>query len=108
MKKISDIFWLAFAIVGIGYVVYLFGKRFFTDHIPESNIRYTKAVIINIKNYDPNDRVNTDYHYSYRFVVDGKTYEDDSHNPALKVGDTVEVVYDKNHPGLNKLAHPKE
>src|ERR1700727_3138941 len=102
MKKMSDIFWIAFAIAVTGYLVYDIGKRFFTDHIPAKNIRYTKAVIIAIKNYDPNDRVNSDYHYSYSFVVDGKTYQADSHNPALKIGDTVEIEYNKDHPDLNK------
>ena len=105
MKKLSDIFWIAFAIAATGWLIYSIRKRFLTDHISKNNMRYTKAVIINIKNWDPNDRVNSDYHYSYRFVVDGKTYEADSHDPALKVGDTVEIEYDKNHPDLNKLAH---
>jgi hypothetical protein len=108
MKKISDIFWIVFVIAVTGNLIYLIGKRFLTDHIAGGNIRYAKAVIINIKNYDPNDRVNSDYHYSYSFVVDGKTYKGDSHDPTLKIGDTVEIEYDKNHPGLNKLLHPKE
>jgi hypothetical protein len=105
MKKISDIFWIVFAIAVTAWLIYDIGKRFFTDHINKNNMRYTKAVIINIKNWDPNDRVNADYHYSYRFVVDGKTYQNDSNDTSLKVGDSVKIEYDKNHPALNKLAH---
>ncbi|MDP9081017.1 MAG: hypothetical protein M3O71_26670 [Bacteroidota bacterium] len=102
MKKINDVFWLTFGVVCIGYFVYLLGKRFFTDHISEKDIRYTKAVIINHKDYDINHRATSKYTYSYSFIIDGKTYEGDSHDTSVKVGDTVKIEYHKNHPFLNK------
>jgi FtsP/CotA-like multicopper oxidase with cupredoxin domain len=108
MKKIKDVAWLIFAVAMIGYFISLVAKRFLTDHIAEKNIRYTKAIIINHKNYDVNNRVTSDFSYSYSFTVDGKTYDGNSHDETLKIGDTVEIEYDKNHPSLNKPLHPKE
>lgn len=108
MKKINDVFWLIFGMVCIGYLIYLFGKRFLTDHISENNIRHAKAVIISHRNYDPNNRVTSKFTYSYSFIIDGKTYEGNSHDTAVRIGDTVEIEYDKNHPTLNKPLHPNE
>jgi hypothetical protein len=108
MKRISNIGWLMFGAIMIGYLIYLIGKRFLTDHISENNIRYTKAVIINHKNYDINNRVTSDYSYSYSFTIEGSTYTGNSHDQSLRVGDTIEIEYDKSHPSLNKPLHPKE
>ncbi|HEY2581804.1 MAG TPA: DUF3592 domain-containing protein [Mucilaginibacter sp.] len=108
MKKIGDIFWLMIGMAGIGYLIYLCGKTFLTDHISENNIQYTKAVIIGHRNYNPNNRAASEFTYSYSFTADGKTYEGDSHDHTVRIGDTVEIEYDKNHPSLNKLLHPKE
>jgi hypothetical protein len=108
MKKISNIFWLMIGIVSIGYLIYLCGKRFLTDHISENNIRHTKAVVISRKNYNPNNRAASEFTYSYSFTAYGKTYEGDSHDTAAKIGDTVEIEYDKKHPILNKPLHPNK
>jgi len=108
MNKIKDIFWLTVGAAVFGSFIYVMGKRFLINHIPKDNIRYVKAVIINVKNWDPNDRVHSDYHYSYSFTVDGKTYVNDSNDPSFKVGDSIEIEYNKNYPSLNKPVDPKE
>ena len=108
MKKINNIAWLIFSAVMICYLIYLVGKRFLTDHISENNIRYTKAIIITQKNYDINNRVTSDYAYSYSFMINGKTYTGNSHDGTLRIGDSVEIEYDKDHPNLNKSLHPKQ
>lgn len=108
MKRLNNVVWLTFGAIAICYLIFLIGKRFLTDHISQSNIRYAKAVIIDKKNYDINNRVTSDYSYSYSFTIGGSTYTGNSHDESLKVGDTIEVEYDRDHPDLNKPLHPKE
>jgi FtsP/CotA-like multicopper oxidase with cupredoxin domain len=108
MKKIGNVFWLMFGIIMIGYFIYLVGKRFRTDHIPENNVTYAKAIIINNRNYNINHRATSEFTYSYSFIVNGTTYTGNSQDQTLKIGDTVEIEYNKNNPSLNKPLHPKE
>lgn len=107
MNKIKDIAWVTFIIVVLGYFVYLFVKRSLTDHIPKDS-PHMNAVIIDSRNYNGNSPVRNDYTYSYSFNVNGKTYTGDSHDQTLKVGDSVEIEYNKNYPSINKPVHPKE
>jgi hypothetical protein len=108
MKKVQDYTLTAFALVMSGYFIYLVSKRFLTDHISQNNIQYTKAVIIDDRNYNGNSRVKFDFTYSYSFIMDGKKYKGDSHDQNVKIGDSIEVEYDKEHPSINKPLHPKE
>ena len=55
-----------------------------------------------------NQPVAPKFSYSYQFVVKGEKYTGNAHNTGLKVGDTVEVEYNKDHPNINKPLHPKE
>ena len=108
MKKITNYFWILFAVGMIIYFIFLVSKRYFTDNISKNNIQNTTAIIINERNYSGNSRVKFDYTYSYLFNVNGKTYKGDSHDQTLKIGETVEIEYDKENPILNKPLHPKE
>jgi len=106
MKKISNLFWILLGLSCFCYFIFLIGKRFLTDRISKSDIIYTKAVIINEKNFMGNRSER--FAYSYQFLINGEKYTGDSHDENLKVGDTVQIEYDKNHPILNKPLHPKE
>lgn len=55
-----------------------------------------------------NHPVDPQFSYSYQFEIDGEKYTGNSHDPTPMVGDTVEVEYNKDHPGINKPLHPKE
>ena len=108
MIKFKNYLWVLFAVGMIIYFVFLVSKRFLTDNISKNNIQYTKAIIINERNYSGNSRVKFDYTYSYSFKINGKVYKGDSHDQTLKIGDTVEIEYDKENPTLNKPLHPTE
>ncbi len=92
----------------VGYFIYLVAKRFRTDHISENNIVYSRAVVTSEKNYEMNHRATSAFTYSYSFVIDGETYTGNSQDKTAKVGDTIDVEYDKSNPTLNKPLHPKE
>ena len=92
----------------ICYFIFLVSKRFLTDNISKENIEYATAVIINEKNYNGNDRVKFTFTYSYLFYVHGKSFKGDSQNETLKIGDSIEIEYDKTNPNLNKPLHPTE
>jgi hypothetical protein len=108
MKRIKDSFWIGVAIVVFGFFIYKVVKRYLTDHIPNGNIRYIKAVTFDDRNYMGNQPVHAQFSFSYYFIVDRKKYTGNSHDTTLGIGDTVEVEYDKNSPSLNKPLHPKE
>lgn len=80
----------------------------FTDHFLGSNPQHIKAVIIDEKNFMGNHPVDPKFSYSYSFKINGTQYKGNTHDTSLKIGDTVEVEYNKDHPGINKPLHPKE
>src|SRR5579859_6794944 len=108
MKKITNAFWILLPIVLIGYLIYKIAVNSFTDHFLGNDPKIIKAVIIDEKNYKGNEPVHPTFSYSYQFEVDSKKYIGNAHDPTLMVGDTVEVEYNKDHPGINKTLHPKE
>lgn len=108
MKKITNAFWILLPIVLIGYLIYKIAVNSFTDHFLGNSPKITKAVIINKKNYVPNHPVSHIFSYSYQFEVNEEKYTGNAHDPALQIGDSVEVEYNKEHPGINKPLHPKE
>jgi regulator of extracellular matrix RemA (YlzA/DUF370 family) len=108
MKKIVNSFWVGVGIAIIAYVIYKIARNSFTDHLMGDTPRRTRAVIINDKNYMPNQPVKAEFTYSYRFVVKGEIYTGNSHDTTLRVGDTVEVQYNSDHPNINKPLNPKE
>ncbi|MES2275287.1 MAG: hypothetical protein V4592_04645 [Bacteroidota bacterium] len=106
MKKIKDYFWITFAIALFGCLIYKIAMNSFTDHFLGSNPQHIKAIIIYEKNYMGNRSGR--FSYSYMFGINGKTYKGNSHNSSLQPGDTVEVIYNEEHPDINKPLHPKE
>ena len=63
-----------------------------------------RGVIIDEKNYLGNSPVSRTFSYSYQFLVDGKVYKNDSHDPNLAIGDSIDIVYVKKSPNLNKAS----
>jgi hypothetical protein len=86
MKKISNVFWILLGLSSFCYFVFLVGKRLLTDRISKSDIVYTKAVIINEKNYEPNQPVRAGFSYSYQFIINGENYTGNSQDEILKLG----------------------
>ncbi|WP_295673821.1 hypothetical protein [uncultured Mucilaginibacter sp.] len=107
MKKMQSLFWILLPLVLIGYIIYKIAMNSFTDHFLGSNPQRIKAITIDEKNFMGNQRVEPKFSYSYSFKVNGQLYKGNSHDTALRVGDTVEVEYNKDHPGINKPLHPK-
>ena len=108
INKIKNYFWIVFAISLFGYLISKIIRNSFTDSIIGNNPQTTKAIIINDKNYEPNSPVGAEFTYSYQFIVNGKSYEGNSHDQTLRIGDTVEVQFNKEYPNINKPLHPKE
>ena len=108
-RKLSDKLWIIMGICLFTYCIYVLSKRVLTDYFVDENACHTKAIIINEENVFPNQRgINPKFSYSYQFEVDKKEYTGDSHDATLKVGDKVEVKYNKVFPCFNKPVHPKE
>jgi hypothetical protein len=61
-----------------------------------------KAVVIDKKNYLGNSPVSHQFAYSYRFQVKGQLFEGNSHDPALRVGDSLVVDYALDAPEHNR------
>ncbi|AMR32542.1 hypothetical protein A0256_20820 [Mucilaginibacter sp. PAMC 26640] len=108
MDKIKNIFWIAIGVAIVGYFIYKVARNSFTDQFMGNAPQRTKAVIIDKKNFMGNQPVAPKFSYSYQFVVKGEKYTGNAHDTSLKVGDTVEVEYNKEHPNINKPLNPKE
>jgi len=107
-KKFTDKLWLILGICALVYCIYGFSKRALTDFLVDDKAIHTKAVIIDDKNYYPNQPVNPDFSYSYQFEVDGKKYIGNAHDKSLYIGNIIEVKYYKTLPFFNKPLNPKE
>ena len=108
-KKTSDYFWSLALSVAIIFIVYRFGYASLNNYLVDDKAINIKALVINEENVYPNQNVAPfKFSYSYEFEVDGKKYKGDSHDSALKVGDTVGVKYYKYCPCFNKSVHPKD
>jgi FtsP/CotA-like multicopper oxidase with cupredoxin domain len=108
MKKIYNWLWIAFGLSIILCVIYKIAFNSFTDHFLGDHPVLTKAVIINEKNYMGNQPVKPEFSYSYKFEVHGHKYTGNAHDNSLQVGDTVVVIYNSDHPAINKPLHPKD
>lgn len=108
-KKISDVFWLLAVVVCILFILFRFGYAFLNNKLVDENAVHVWAIVINEENVYPNQNVAPfKFSYSYEFIIDGKKFKGDSHNPELRVGDSVEVKYYKKCPYFNKPVHPKD
>lgn len=92
----------------ISLFIYKVAKRVVTDHVLEYNAMHTKAVIINERNYEPNQPVRAGFTYSYQFKINNILFTGNSHDESVKVGDSVEVEYSEGNPNLNRSLHSKE
>ncbi|MDR6942492.1 hypothetical protein [Mucilaginibacter pocheonensis] len=108
MKKLKNIFWIVFGIAIILYAICKIALNSFTDHFLGDHPVQTKAVIINEKNYMGNQPVKPEFSYSYLFEVNGVEYKGNAHNNSLQVGDIVIVIYNSEHPAINKPLKPKD
>jgi FtsP/CotA-like multicopper oxidase with cupredoxin domain len=108
MKKLQNLFWILLPFALVGYLIYKIAMNSFTDHFLGSNPQHIKAIIIDDKNFMPNQPVDPMFTYSYAFKISGKQYTGNSHDITLRIGDTVEVEYNKDHPNINKPLHPKD
>ncbi|MBB5644212.1 hypothetical protein [Pedobacter cryoconitis] len=108
MKKVKNIVWIVIGILIVGYVIYKIAVNSFTDSLLGNNPQRAKAVIIDHRNYMPNQPVKAEFSYSYQFMVNGEKYIGNSHDITVKVGDSVEIEYNKEHPNVNKPLNPKE
>ena len=108
MNKIKNIFWIVVAIAILGYAIYKIAINSFTDHFMGSNPQRTKAVVIDEKNFMPNQPVAPEFSYSYQFEISGDKYTGNTHDTTLKVGDSVEVEYNMDYPNISKPLHPRE
>jgi hypothetical protein len=107
MKKLSNVFWLALGLGCVGWFIYKIGHRAVSDHLLDKESIRAKAVIINERNYMPNQPVRAGFSYSYLFKVDGVEYKGNSHDESLSIDDTIGIEYVKGHPDFNRPLHPK-
>ena len=107
MNKLKNLFWIIVGIAIVGYFIYKIGRNTVADHIPPNKAIKTKAVIIDERNYIGNQKVKPEFSYSYLFMVNDEKYQGNAHDITLKVGDTIEVEYHKDHPDINKPLNPK-
>jgi hypothetical protein len=98
--KLSEYFWLVFAVPVIGYGIYKLSYRAYCNHLlATGNTKTIKAVITYDKNYLGNR--SSRFSYSYYYEVNGVVYKDNSHHPELLPGDTVEIRYVIDHPNIS-------
>jgi len=108
MNKIKNVAWVVLGVAIIVFFIYKVTRRAITDQLLESDAQHIKAVIIDERNYMGNQPVKPKFSYSYQFVINGVKYTGNAHDTTVRIGDTVEVEYDKNHPSINRPMHPKE
>lgn len=93
---------LLFAVVLLGYFIYKIVSYHLAAYLLEGDVLYARGVVIDERNYHGNSPVSQTYSLSYVFIVDGKEYKNNSHDPALQVGDSVDVKYVRSWPGFSK------
>jgi hypothetical protein len=108
MKQLKNFFYSVLVLLVLGYFTFKVFKRALTDYFLKSSGIVTKALVIDEENYPPNQSVKPVITYSYEFIVNGTRYINNSHDPQVRPGDTVEVEYVKNWPSLNRPIHPKD
>jgi hypothetical protein len=108
MKKIKNTFWILVSLAPIVCIIYKIAINQRARHIPKDRAVRIRAAIINEKNYLPNQPVEPEFSYSYEFTVAGKTYRNNAHDISLTLGDTIDVEYDRDSPGINSPLNPKD
>lgn len=108
MKKLAYIVLLILVISNVCTPVFKFTGNLIANYLVSHHGQIAKAIVIDELNYKKNRSLNSGFSYSYLFKVNSKKYKNDTQDSTLKVGDTVEIVYYKNDPSINKPLHPKE
>lgn len=107
-KKIKD----RWTLILFGGIVFYFSfiilrgevKKYFLKH----NSIELKAVIVDEKNYWGNSPVSQTFSYSYEFIIEGKKYQEDSHDSSLRVGDSVLIRYVSFYPNFSEMIEVKK
>ncbi|RWY49267.1 hypothetical protein [Mucilaginibacter gilvus] len=106
--KARDWFYIILAIALVGYFITKVALNSFTDNFWGDDPQIVKAVLIDEKNFMGNQPISHGFSYSYSFTVNGKQYTGNAHDHNLNIGDSVEAVYNKKYPAINKPLHPKD
>lgn len=106
--KYKDVVFLEIVFFVIIMVVHKVIGEDLQHYFQKHDIKRTKAIVIDEKNYRGNQHVDFEYSYSYLFTVNGKQYTNDSHDYSLKIGDSVDIEYDNNWPKYNRLLQVKK
>lgn len=106
--KTKDVFWIIVGIGVIGFFLFKVFRKMYVNDVLDNKATIVKAIIIYEKNYMGNQPVNPKFSYSYQFKIEGKKYTGNVHDNSLIVGDTIEVLYDRNNPNINKPLNPKD
>lgn len=102
MNKLKSISTIITLLLIFGYIFYNIGKVELTKYLLKHAAQRARAVIIDDKNYQGNSPVSHTWSYSYLFYVNGKAYDNDSHDPTLQIGDSIDIQYVKDWPFFNK------
>jgi len=100
--KYNDLILIGIAFFAVIIIIYRLLGEDIQHYFQQHDIKRIKAVVISEKNYKGNQHVAFEYSYSYMFIVNGKQYVNDSHDYTLKIGDSIEIEYDRNWPRYNR------
>ncbi len=91
--------------VAIGFVIYSFGFRFFSNYALDNYpLKTTKAIVINeINSRGKGSHISNNYTYSFLFFIGGKEYKGNTYDKKYRPGDTVLVKYWPNWPKVNNI-----
>ena len=102
MNKLKSIVTIIVFLVVFGYIFYKVGKRQLIEYLLKHDAQRARAVIIDEKNHMGNSPVIRESSYSYPFHVNGEAYKNDSKDPKLQVGDSIDIEYVKYWPSLSR------
>jgi hypothetical protein len=109
LSKVSNLFLTIKNIVGLlfliglpAYYIYIIRYNVIRNKALQGAKKQCKAVVIDKKNFFGNSPVSGQFSYSYRFSVSGKTYEGDTRESNLRVGDSLIVRYVSEKPEYNE------
>ncbi|NLR79728.1 hypothetical protein [Chitinophaga eiseniae] len=102
MSKLKSITTIITLLVMFGYIFYKIGKVQLAKYLLKHDPRRARAVIIDDRNYWGNSPVSHTWSYSYRFYINGKAFDNDSQDPQLQIGDSIDIQYVKDWPIFNR------
>jgi hypothetical protein len=108
MKNVKGMLSSLIGIAGlflVGVFVFKTCRGVISAQLLKTRAVYIKAVVIDKKNYNPNENIPDGFSYSYRFYVEGKAYEGNALDKALHIGDSVQVEYVRGWPSMNRAEH---